>query len=110
MPEGFELSGTKAAIGGQKGADAERQFIKRDERKRTASQVRYRGRKDSEIFKAGQVDASLTYDKWLRQQPRWFIDDTLGPKRAKLWLDDGVSLTKFSDMLGNPQTLRQAKV
>lgn len=107
VPEGFEPSGTKAAIGGQKGADAERQFIKRDERRRTASQVRYRGRKDSEIFKAGQVDADLTYDKWLRQQPRWFIEDTLGPKRAKLWLDDGVSLTKFSDMLGNPLTLAE---
>jgi len=107
VPQGFELVGTKAAVGGKKGEEAVKKFAERDRRRRKASQVRYRGRKDSDIFNAGQVDASLTYDQWLKQQPRWFIDDTLGPKRAKLWLDDGVSLNKFSDMLGNPLTLAE---
>ena len=107
VPQGFELVGTKAVVGGKKGEEAVKKFAERDRRRRKASQVRYRGRKDSDIFNAGQVDASLTYNQWLKQQPRWFIDDTLGPKRAKLWLDDGVSLNKFSDMLGNPLTLAE---
>jgi SPP1 gp7 family putative phage head morphogenesis protein len=109
VPGDFEPEGTKAAVGGQEGKQAEEKFQERDKRRRTASQVRYRGRKDKDIFKPGQVDASLTYDQWLRKQPRWFINDTLGPRRAKLWLEDGVALTKFSDMLGNPLTIEEIK-
>lgn len=109
VPEGFELTGTRAAVGGKKGADAEEAFIKKDQRRRKASQVRYKGKKDTDIFNPGQVSAEKSYSAWLREQPRWFIDDTLGPARAKLWLDDGVSLNKFSDLLGNPLTLAEIK-
>jgi SPP1 gp7 family putative phage head morphogenesis protein len=105
VPEGFVMIGTKAAVGGQEGEDAAKAFAKKDRARRVASQVRYKGRKDNNIFKAGQVDASLSYESWLKSQPRWFIDDTLGPARARLMINGGVPLANFSDMTGRPLTL-----
>lgn len=54
-----------------------------------------------------QIDSSTTYEAWLKMQPRWFVNDTLGVKRATLLLDKGVSLKKFSDMQGRPLTLAE---
>lgn len=105
VPKGFVMIGTKAAVGGQKGEEAAEAFAKKDKARRVASQVRYKGRKDNNIFKAGQIDAATSYESFLKSQPRWFIDDTLGPKRAQLLMDDGVPLSKFSDMTGRPLTL-----
>lgn len=38
-----------------------------------------------------------SYNDWLRTQPRSFVDDVLGPTRAKIYLDGGLSLDKFVD-------------
>ena len=107
VPEGFVLTGTRAAVGGKEGEAAAKAFAAKERRLRKASQVRYKGKKDTDIFNPGQVDASLRYDQWLKQQPRYFIEDTLGPKRTALWLDNGVPLTKFSDAIGRPLTLQE---
>ena len=112
--------GTKAAVGGQKGEAAKERYEKRenalDKRRanenitgNTSSKVKYRGRKDSDTFDAGQVKGSLTSDSWLRQQPRWLIESALGKERAKMFIDGKVNITKFTDMTGRPLTLKQLK-
>jgi SPP1 gp7 family putative phage head morphogenesis protein len=68
--------------------------------------LKYRGRKDRDIFKAGPIDAGLTQDQWLREQPRWFVESALDSKtKAALFLDGGMSINKFVDMQGRPITL-----
>lgn len=109
VPKGYTPEGYKAAVGGQSGTEAKEQFQKRDKRRRTASQVRYRGRKDGEIFKAGQIRGNTSYQSWLKSQPRWFINDTIGPKRAKLLMDGDLPLAKLSDSNGRPLTLAEIK-
>lgn len=109
VPQGFVPNGTRAAVGGKKGKDAEEKFEGRKDRLRTASQVRYKGRKDSDIFKAGQIKANTSYDKWLSSQPDWFVKDTLGATRAKLFTNGRLGLDKFSDMTGRPLTLAELR-
>src|SRR5690606_18569749 len=40
--------------------------------------------------KDGPVDASLSYYEWLKRQPVGFVEDALGPTRAKLFLKGGL--------------------
>jgi len=53
----------------------------------------------------GQVDAKVTYQQWLGRQPKAFQDDTLGPTRAKLFRNGGVTLDKFVNRNGDEVTL-----
>lgn len=71
--------------------------------------LRYRGKKDKDIFKPGQINASTSQDAWLRNQPRWFVESALGDTRAKLFLDGKMSIDKFTDMQGRTITLNQLR-
>lgn len=44
----------------------------------------------------GYVDADLTYYEWLKQQPIEFQNDAIGPTRAKLLRDGGLTPQEFS--------------
>lgn len=44
----------------------------------------------------GYVSADLTYYQWLKQQPVAFQDDAIGPTRAKLLRDGGLSADEFA--------------
>ena len=55
----------------------------------------------------GEVPGDITFDQWLRNKPKSFQDDLLGPARAKLWRDGDITLTQLVDMRGNPLTLDQ---
>ena len=61
----------------------------------------------------GYVDADLTYYEWLKRQPAAFQDDAIGPTRAKLLRDGGLSAEKFAQLnLGRnfqPLTLEQMR-
>lgn len=61
----------------------------------------------------GYVDADLTYYEWLKRQPAAFQDDAIGPARAKLLRDGGLSAEKFAQLnLGRnfqPLTLEQMR-
>ena len=118
LPKGFSPEGTRAAVGGQSGDEAKEAFEKRennlDKRRNnpnmkghTASQVRYRGRKDSNIFKAGQVRADTELESWMKSQPSWFIDDNLGVTKGKLFRSGEFRLESFYDVTGKPLTLKQ---
>lgn len=98
------LEGERASIGGKKGKSAEESFENRQER--TDKKVRYRRRGDK-AFKPGQIPASTKIDKWLINQPRWFIESTLGKKRAELFISGRISLKGFADVNSVPLTLEQ---
>lgn len=69
----------------------------------------YRGKKDQDIFNTKPIDGEISQDIWLRSQPEWFIKSALGEKRAKLFIDKGFTINKFTDMQGSPITLDELK-
>lgn len=104
------LEGDRPAIGGQEGEEAEETFERRANWPTRKGRYRYRGRRDSDVFDVEQVRANTKYDKWLRQQPSWFVESMLGKTRAKLFLQGGLSLSKFNDMVGRKLTLDELQV
>lgn len=48
-----------------------------------------------------------TYNEWLKTQPKQFVEDVLGKKKAKLYLDGDLSLDKFTDRNAKPLTLNE---
>lgn len=71
--------------------------------------LRYRGKRDKDIFRPGQIDADVTQDQWLRSQPRWFVESALGKDRSKLFLDGNMRIDKFTDMQGKPINLSRLR-
>ncbi|ERO65311.1 minor capsid protein [Pseudomonas piscis] len=61
-----------------------------------------------------QVRADLSYYEWLKQQPAAFQDKAIGPKRARLFREGGLSVERFADLQLDrnfaPLTLAQMKV
>ena len=74
----------------------------------TPSKVRYRGKKDANAFKAGQIKYTQ-YDDWLKSQPDWFIESTLGKGRAEIFKQGKLSLAQFVDLSGRPLTLAELR-
>jgi len=60
-----------------------------------------------------QVSADLSYYDWLKQQPAAFQDQAIGPMRARLFREGGLSLERFSELQLDrnfkPLTLAQMK-
>lgn len=56
----------------------------------------------------GTVPSNVTYDQWLRRQPKAFQDEVLGPGRGELFRK-GMTLDKFVDEKGKQYTLAQLK-
>ena len=101
------LGGTRSSVGGQSGKAAREAFEKR--RDRTGKKPSRRGRIDDNIFKPGQIPANTIFDTFLKRQPRWFVEATLGKTGAKLFLDGKLSLSKFSDLQGRPLTIAELR-
>jgi SPP1 gp7 family putative phage head morphogenesis protein len=63
---------------------------------------------------AQQVRADLSYYDWLKQQPAAFQDKAIGPVRAKLFREGGLSVERFAELQldrnFSPLTLKQMKV
>lgn len=58
----------------------------------------------------GQVPADLTYGEWLRRQDRDFVFETLGPSRARLFLDGDLKIERFVlDRTGREFTLDELR-
>jgi hypothetical protein len=123
--KGFDpLNTDRTVVGGQKGANAKEQFEKRTDRQDnlrgnraerralgeegvppTKSKVTFRGKKDNDIFDIQTIEAKVTSDQWLRRQPRWFVESTLGKERARLFIDGDMHIDRFTDMTGRQLTL-----
>lgn len=99
------LEGDRAAVGGKKGKSASESFESRQDK--TDKKVRYR-RQGDKSFKPGQIPASSNIDSWLRTQPRWFVESTLGSKKkTDAFLNGRLSLDKFTDLTGAPLSVSQ---
>lgn len=108
LVEGQEApDGMKPAIGGKDTEEAERLFKAQEER--TGKKPKYKGRKDLNKFAIEQVKANTKFDTWLKQQPSWFIEDTLGPTRAKLFLEGKLPISSFTDMAGRTLTIDELR-
>ena len=106
--KGFDpLNTERPSVGGQGGAQAREDFLARQAR--TTRQVKRRGNRDNNIFDVEQISAKTTADSWLRDQPRWFIESTLGRERAKLFIDGGLKIDRFTDMIGRQLTLEELR-
>lgn len=46
----------------------------------------------------GRIEADTTYGAWLKRQTHAFQDETLGPTKAKLFREGGLTLDKFVNM------------
>ena len=57
----------------------------------------------------GKPAQRQTYNEWLKTQPREFVEDVLGKKKAKLYLDGKLSLDKFVDRTGAEMTLKELR-
>lgn len=57
----------------------------------------------------GQTTAK-TYNDWLKTQKRPFIDDVLGKKKAKLYMDGDVTLDRFVNRNGREYTLKELEI
>lgn len=115
-----EPFGTRPAVGGKDTAEAEANFDKRENalNKRrnnpnidgkTSSKVKYRGRKDSNTFEVGQISGATDIDSWMRSQPDYFIESSLGKERAKMFIDGDFKLSKFTDATARPLTIAELK-
>ncbi|MDP5205451.1 hypothetical protein ORI99_00100 [Alishewanella sp. SMS9] len=100
--------GTMAAIGGKDTERAKEKYENRSER--TDKKIKYRGKKDADMFNPGQISAKTGVDSWLRSQPGWFVQDTLGNKKAKLFLDGKLPISSFTDATGRTLTLKELAV
>lgn len=70
----------------------------------------FSGLRASKGSKGGsQVDADLTMGEWLKTQPEWFVEETLGKERARLFLDGRLPIDKFTDLQGRVLTLDELK-
>jgi SPP1 gp7 family putative phage head morphogenesis protein len=57
----------------------------------------------------GGVPKETTYATWLKRQSADFQDEVLGPTRAKLFRDGGLTLDRFVDPTGHEYTLDQLR-
>lgn len=57
----------------------------------------------------GQVPAALSYEEWLRRRSDSFQDEVLGPARAKLFRQGGLSLDRFVNDRGQKLTLAELR-
>lgn len=51
----------------------------------------------------------MTYQKWLKKQPRALVEEVLGKTKAKLFLDGKMSVDRFFDASGHEYTLKELK-
>ena len=99
--------GTRQAVGGVQGKEAREAYEKRADR--VDGKVKYRGKKDTNIFKPGQILGGTSMDDWMMRQPKYFIESSLGKGRAELFMSGKVSLTGFVDAVGKPISLAELK-
>ena len=57
----------------------------------------------------GQMPASMTYQDWLRKQPKDVQEDILGVSKAKLFRSGSLPLDRFVDRAGHEYTLEQLR-
>jgi len=92
-----ELAKPGALKQGRGAGDIDRVFQK-NLKKQGFSKSEIKGiKRNTRASMNGQVPNDLTYDDWLRRQPKAFQNETLGKTKAKLLRDGNLKLDKFVD-------------
>jgi len=55
----------------------------------------------------GRVPAKMTYEEWMRKQPKWFQQDVLGKERMTLFRSGKIRMEQFVDHNGKELTIKQ---
>jgi SPP1 gp7 family putative phage head morphogenesis protein len=58
----------------------------------------------------GEVDASLTFEDFLKKKSPAFVEDVLGKGKADLYLNGKITIRQLLDQSGNPLTLSQLRL
>jgi len=121
------FAGTRASVGGQKGKDAAEEYAARKtkldatrdkraelraegkETPETPSKVRYKGKKDADMFDPKQIPANVSPQQFFESQPDWWLESSLGKTRAKLFREGGLPIEKFTDEMGRKLTLKEMR-
>jgi uncharacterized protein YoaH (UPF0181 family) len=90
--------GSRASVGGRADAKIE-----------PGQKLKYRGKKDLGVFNPKQLESGETMQQFMTRQPDWFLEEALGPKRAKLFRDGGLTIDKFADVTGRSLTLAELR-
>lgn len=99
---------TRPVTSGRKGKAAADRFDAKQER--TDRKVKYKGRKDSDIFDVQEISGKVTAEQWLRRQPDWFIESSLGSKtKARLFKEGGLPIKSMVDLQHRPLTLAELR-
>ena len=99
---------TRPVVSGRKGKAAAERFDARQER--TNKKVKYKGRKDSDIFDVEQISGKVTAEQWLKRQPDWFIESSLGGvTKARLFKEGGLPIKSMVDLQNRPLSLAQLR-
>lgn len=99
---------TRPVTSGRKSKAAAERFEERQSR--TGRKVKYKGRKDSDIFNVQEISGKVTAEQWLRRQPDWFIESSLGgATKARLFKDGGLPIKSMVDLQNRPLTLAQLR-
>ena len=106
LAKGQSLEGDRAAIKGRKGENARDNFEARKARLRTKSKTSYQGRKD-EAFIADEINAATPVSKFLRDQPDWYIKESLGQTIGQAFIDGKVQLDQLTDDKLRPLTIKE---
>jgi SPP1 gp7 family putative phage head morphogenesis protein len=69
-----------------------------------------KGIKSTRASMNGQVPASQTYGRWLKDQPVSVQEDVLGKRKAKLFRDGKLKIGSFTNRKGKTLTLDELKV
>jgi hypothetical protein len=64
---------------------------------------------DDGVREFEQISAKVSADAWLKRQPRWFVEESLGVEKAKLFLDGNLSIKSMVDVSNRPLTLAELK-
>ena len=99
-----EPEGMRPVIGGQSGKQAKEDFEARQSR--TDKKVRYRGRKDSDVFDVRQARANTKYTNFFLSQPVWWQNSTLGVAKARA-VREGFDVANLTDSFNRPLTVSE---
>jgi hypothetical protein len=62
---------------------------------------------DEGSLEVEMIQARTTANAWLKRQPRWFVEQSLGKGRAELFIDGGLKIESMVDVENRPLTLSQ---
>lgn len=94
-----DFDGTRAAVGGVNSKEAEEAAQE--------GELNRRNRKDKDYFDPRPIPAKTPFAKWLKTQPRWFVEQQLGKQLAADFISGKVNLADITDKNLKPLTLAE---